>query len=105
MARSINENTGGAALSSKLKKALITRAVGGKSRETVEEYAFCGEESGLKLVKRKVSTKYNPPDVAAVKALLSLDGGGLEDIPDARLIGERDRLIAEMQAEEECDEE
>ena len=86
-------------LEDKLKDALIKRAIGGNCEETVEEYASEGEESALKLVKRKVSTKYNPPDLAAVKALLDYEGCAAADMSDAELIAERDRLLREIKAE------
>lgn len=91
-----NKKNPGGGLEERLKDALIKRAVGGNSEETVEEYAFDGPESGLKLVKRKISTKYNPPDVAAVKALLALEGQDITGMTDVELIEERDRLMEEL---------
>lgn len=85
----------------KLKEALLKRAIGGKTTETVKEYAPDDKNGGEKLVKRKVSTKYNPPDVAAVKALLAYDGRGIEDMTDIELIEERKKLIREIKGEKE----
>ena len=84
-----------------LKDALVKRAIGGNAKETVDEYSCGGAEGALKLVKRKVSTKYNPPDVAAVKALLGYDGRGFEDIADDELMAERERLVREIKESEE----
>ena len=75
----------------------MKRALGGKTTETVKEYSSEGKDGVEKLVKRKVSTKYNPPDVAAVKALFACDGRGIEDMTDVELIEERERLLQEIQ--------
>ena len=83
----------------KLKEALLKRALGYDSTETVEEFSPDDVNGGEKRIKRKVSTKYNPPDVAAVKALLACDGRGIEEMTDFELIEERERLIAELKGE------
>ena len=90
-------------LEDKLKDALIKRAVGGNNEEVIEEYSYEGEEGAPRLTKRKVSIKYSPPDVAAVKALLALEGMELDNISDAELIEERDKLIRELNGEGSAD--
>ena len=77
----------------KLKAALLKRAIGGNVEEVTEEYVSAGANDALKLIKRKVSTKYNQPDVAAVKALLALDAGEMSDMTDAELVAERERIL------------
>ena len=82
-----------------IKEALLKRAVGGETSETLDEYACKGKETVLKLVKRKVSTKCNLPDVAALKVLLALSGRELENMSDVELLEERERLINELKTE------
>lgn len=53
----------------KLKKALIKKAMGYTHDEIVEEYV-CSPEGELKLAKRKVTKKFVPPEISAVKMLL-----------------------------------
>ena len=55
------------------KKALYKKAVGYDREETVEEYS--DSDGDLVLVKRKVTPKPVPPDIAAIKLVLGLDGG------------------------------
>ena len=53
-----------------LSNALLKKAIGFDSTETVEEFA---ENDGeVRLTKRKVTTKAVPPDVSAVKLLLDM---------------------------------
>ena len=56
-----------------VKKALYKKAVGYASEDTVEEYS--DSDGDLVLVKRNVTTKPVPPDIAAIKLVLGLDGG------------------------------
>lgn len=53
----------------KIKKALIKKALGFVHSEVVEEYVF-DEDGEIKISKRKVTKKFSPPDVPAVKILL-----------------------------------
>jgi len=46
---------------------LQKKAEGFSYEEVIEEYAEA--EGEMRLVRRKVSTKYSPPDVTAIKAL------------------------------------
>ena len=81
-----------------IKTALIKRAMGYDSTEVVEEYSE-GDE-GMKLVKRKVTTKSVPPDMIALKMLLEQDGAPLSQMTDEELIAEKRRLISLLQSEE-----
>ena len=84
-------------MNSKTKKeitqALIKKAVGFDSQETVEE--FVETEGEVRLLKRKVTTKAVPPDVSAVKLLLDLEGEEKEifQLSDEELEAERKRLL------------
>ena len=53
---------------SSVEKMLLKKAMGYKVKENVDEYASVGEE--MKLVKRRITTKYVSPDLAAAKTLL-----------------------------------
>lgn len=84
-------------MNSKTKKdalrALVKKATGFETQETVEEFADLDGE--MKLLKRKVTTKVVPPDVSAVKLLIEL-GEGERDISamsDEELEAERERII------------
>jgi hypothetical protein len=79
-----------------IKEALLKRAKGYYSRESTREFSFDGKKGVETLVKRKVSTKYTPPDVAAAKVLLALEGGGIEDMSDVELQEERERILREI---------
>ncbi len=74
-----------------VEEALLRRAVGYEATETVEEYAECDGE--VKLVKRKVSKKNIPPDVAAVKMILEQNGVAVADMTDEQLEAEKTRLL------------
>ena len=52
----------------KITQALVKKAIGYDTVETVEEFSEADGE--IKLLKRKVTTKSVPPDVSAVKLLL-----------------------------------
>ena len=74
-------------MSDEIFDALKKCAVGFSSGETVEEYA--AEDGELKLIKKKVTRRFVPPDIKAVKMLM-----------DAALEEEKDRLMKML---EECD--
>ena len=75
-----------------VKKALYKKAVGYDSEETVEEYS--DSDGDLVLVKRKVTTKPVPPDIAAIKLVLGLDGGeDLSASSDEELEKRKKKLI------------
>ena len=77
----------------KIEKALVQRAIGYDTQETIEEFSESEEE--LRLTKRKVTTKSVPPDISAAKLLFDM-GVGEEDISnvsDAELEEEKNRLL------------
>jgi hypothetical protein len=76
-----------------LSNALLKKAIGFDSTETVEEFA---ENDGeVRLTKRKVTTKVVPPDVSAVKLLLDMQEGegDILSLSDDELEKERLRLM------------
>jgi len=79
----------------KLEKALLKKAVGYYSIETVAEYETGAK--GERLVRRKVARRYNPPDIAALKELAK-ELPDVADLTDAELEAERARIIAELKA-------
>lgn len=80
-----------------LKKALKKRAAGFYSRDVTEEFSAT-EDGEARLTKRKVNKKYIPPDVSALKELLSLESGGVETLSDEELLAERERLMKELKS-------
>ena len=72
--------------------AVVRRACGYEAKETVEEYAVV--DGSLELVKRKITTKDVPPDIAAAK--LIIDGGDVSDLTDEQLQAEKERLLAQL---------
>ena len=81
-----------------LSKPLLKKAQGFSENEVTEEYEE--DEGGLKLKKRKVSTKYFPPDISAAKLLLLLDEQlNLSDLTEEELNNMRKKLIAELKTE------
>lgn len=76
---------------SKLKKALLKRALGFETEEVVEEYAE-GEGGEVKLLKRKVTKKSVPPDLTAIK-LLTEGEKEVCQMTDEELSFEKQRLL------------
>ena len=72
--------------------AVLKRACGYAAQEVVEEYAVV--DGSLELVKRKVTTKDVPPDIAAAK--LIFDSGGVSELTDEQLEKEKKRLLEEL---------
>ncbi|MCH5155012.1 MAG: hypothetical protein J1F69_00250 [Clostridiales bacterium] len=72
--------------------AVVRRACGYEAKETVEEYAVV--DGSLELVKRKITTKDVPPDIAAAKMIM--DGGDISDLSDEQLEAEKKRLIEQL---------
>ena len=85
---------------SSVEKMLLKKAMGYKVKETVDEYASVGEE--MKLVKRRITTKYVSPDLAAAKTLLELNGreeqNDLSYLSDEQLLRERTRLLLALES-------
>ena len=77
----------------KITQALVKKAIGFETVETVEEFAETDGE--VKLLKRKVTTKSVPPDVSAVKLLLEMQSEerDIVDMTDEELEKERVRLM------------
>lgn len=79
---------------------LLKKAMGYKVKENVDEYASVGEE--MKLVKRRITTKYVSPDLAAAKTLLELNGreeqNDLSYLSDEQLLRERTRLLLALES-------
>ena len=85
---------------SSVEKMLLKKAMGYKVKENVDKYASVGEE--MKLVKRRITTKYVSPDLAAAKTLLELNGreeqNDLSYLSDEQLLRERTRLLLALES-------
>lgn len=78
-----------------ISKPLLKKAQGFSENEVTEEYEE--SEEGLKLKKRKVSTKYFPPDISAAKLLLLLNEElNVSDLTEEELKDLRKKLINEL---------
>lgn len=85
-----------------LKSALCRRAVGFECDEIVEEYVT-DENGATVLSKRKITKKYNPPDIAALKFLLdqsNLYDDDISKMTDEELLREKERLLSLLKEEE-----
>ncbi len=71
--------------------ALMKKALGYSHTEVVEEFVS-GEEGEIKLNKKRVTTKTDPPDISAIKLLIEREGG-VEDLSDEQLEEEKRRLL------------
>ena len=78
----------------KLKKALIKRALGYDSEEIIEEYIKT--DDGVVLNKKKVTIKSVPPDVTALKILLEYNPEPLSLMTEEQLELEKERLLEEL---------
>lgn len=78
-------------LNDKLKESLIKKATGYKVKESVYEYGM--NEDEIKLVKKKVSTKYYPPDLTAINILLNEKQTDLKNLTNEELEEEKNRLL------------
>lgn len=76
---------------------LRKKALGYEVTEVTKEYAPDGDGT-TKLVKERTSTKYFPPDVAALKTYLELRDENLETMSDEELEAEKRRLLAAFAA-------
>lgn len=80
---------------------LLKRAKGYSYKEVQEEYAV-KEDGEIALTKRKITEKYCPPDGAALKTYMELNGErGISDLSDEELERERRRLLYQLKSEEE----
>ena len=75
-----------------LKDVLIKKALGYDVQEIVEEYSSDGDGE-VKLSKKKVTTKYIPPDMTALKILLDENQKGVTQMTDEELYEEKVRLL------------
>lgn len=80
----------------KIQRALLKRALGYDTSETVEEYALNGED--MTVVRKKITTKNMAPDITAAKILLEKaeedKKNGYLDMTDEQLESEKNRLLA-----------
>lgn len=74
-----------------IRNAMIRRAVGYDTEETVEEYSGSGED--ITMVRKKITKKNVPPDISAAKLLLEESGGDYSSMTDEQLEAEKQRLI------------
>ena len=75
-----------------LQQVLIKKALGYKVKESTNEYALVDNE--YKLIKKKVSVKYYPPDLNAIELILNKgDLNYLENLSDEELEKEKQTLI------------
>ena len=72
---------------------LVKKALGYDAKEVVEEYVG-GEEGDVKLSKKKITTKYVPPDMTALKILLDENQKQVGDMTDEELEKEKNRLLS-----------
>ena len=89
-------------ITSALQDALLKKAMGYDSSETVEEYSSTDNE--LTLTKKKVTTKHIPPDTSALKALLELCGiqtadNPLANLTDQQLEEEKQKILKQLKGE------
>lgn len=78
-----------------LSKSLLKKAQGFFKSEVTEEYEK--DEENLKLKKRKVSTKYFPPDISAAKLLLMMDENlNIANMTDEQLKNLRAEFLNEL---------
>ncbi len=88
-----------------VKDALIKRALGFDSDEIVEEYV-ADDNGKTVLSKRKVTKKYNPPDMSALKVLIEQSefDDEISHMTDKELLREKDRLLKLLAEKEQEDE-
>ncbi len=88
-----------------VKDALIKRALGFDSDEIVEEYVT--DDNGKSVLsKRKVTKKYTPPDMSALKVLIEQAefDDEISHMTDKELLREKDRLLKLLAEKEKEDE-
>lgn len=78
-------------LSKQLFDAVKRKAIGYMTTENVEEYSLVDGE--LCIVKRKVTQKEVPPDIAAVKFLIDEDADEYSEMSEEELKKEKIRLL------------
>jgi hypothetical protein len=83
-------------LEEKIKKAIKKRALGFTVKETVKVYKV--KKGKEELNKRKVKTKYYPPDLTAARVALE-NVKKIEEYSDGELTEERKRIEEELKIE------
>ncbi len=89
-----------------IKDALLKKALGFACDEIVEEYST-DEKGNSVLTKRKITKKFNPPDVSALKFLLEQNEFSDDEISkmtDQQLIQEKERLLQLLKEKEKQNE-
>lgn len=85
-----------------IKNALLKKALGYESDEIVEEYTT-DENGNSVLSKRKITKKFNPPDINALKFLLEqsdLSDDEISKMSDEQLLKEKQRLLQLLKQKE-----
>lgn len=85
-----------------IKDALLKKALGYESDEIVEEYTT-DENGKAVLSKRKITKKFNPPDINALRFLLeqsSLSDDEISHMTDSQLVQEKERLLQLLKEKE-----
>ena len=85
-----------------IKNALIKKALGYESDEIVEEYTT-DENGNSVLSKRKITKKFNPPDINALRFLLEqsdLSNDEISKMSDKQLLQEKQRLLQLLKQKE-----
>ena len=89
-----------------IKNALLKKALGFECDEIVEEYTT--DENGKPVLsKRKITKKFNPPDVTALRFLLEqsqLSDDDISKMTDKQLLQEKERLLQLLKEKEKEDE-
>lgn len=90
---------------SKLDDALFNRAIGFSKNDVVEEYSIEGDK--LTLIRRKLNSKYYPPELKAIEMLMEKQNLNDEEIYKGyeleELEKEREKLLKMLnEAQEKC---
>lgn len=89
-----------------IRQALLKKALGYESDEIIEEYTT-DENGNPVLSKRKITKKYNPPDINALRFLLEqgqLSDDEISKMTDKQLLEEKERLLKLLKEKEKEDE-
>lgn len=89
-----------------IKDALIKKALGFSCDEIIEEYS-ADEKGNPILVKRKLTKKFNPPDVSALKLLIEQSNSfddQINKMTDQQLLNEKNRLLQLLKEKEKQNE-
>ena len=85
-----------------IKNALLKKALGYESDEIVEEYTTDKNGNSV-LSKRKITKKFNPPDINALRFLLEqsdLSDDEISKMSDKQLLQEKQRLLQLLKQKE-----